>query len=122
MKIIIGASKICDVSDFSVETLIADTIEILEYIVGRFPNTSIVMVGHSMGGSIATKTTAKVLEHKSVYPWYIVLKGTCIFQLLALFVIDVVEGVAMEALPFMDSIVHSKPKSFKTVEAAIKWK
>jgi protein phosphatase methylesterase 1 len=41
---------------------------------------------------------------------------------LALIVIDVVEGVALEALPYMEGIVHSRPKSFKTLEAAIKWK
>lgn len=40
---------------------------------------------------------------------------------IALVVIDVVEGTAMEALPFMESIVHSRPSKFKTMESAVKW-
>jgi len=31
-------------------------------------------------------------------------------------VIDVVEGTALEALPFMENIVNSRPKSFKSYE------
>jgi len=38
-----------------------------------------------------------------------------------LIVIDVVEGTAIEALPFMEQIVQSRPKSFKDVETAIQY-
>jgi len=71
----LGASKICDETDFSASTLINDTIEVLEYVVKKFQNTSIILVGHSMGGSIVTKTAAKILQHKSKYLWYTSLKG-----------------------------------------------
>jgi len=37
--------------------LIIDTTEVIEYISMRFPEPTIILVGHSMGGSIATKTT-----------------------------------------------------------------
>ena len=37
-------------------TLIDDTIEVLTYIHGIYPDRSIVIVGHSMGGAIAAKT------------------------------------------------------------------
>jgi protein phosphatase methylesterase 1 len=52
------------------------------------------MVGHSMGGSIATKTTDKLYNNLALYPFAKNIHG--------LFVIDVVEGSAMDALPFME--------------------
>ncbi len=110
----IGLSKVAEDTDFSADTLVGDTIETLTYVTGKFPNTSIVIVGHSMGGSIATKAVLKIFEQKATFPWWTTIKS--------LFVIDVVEGAALEALPFMDNIVHSRPKSFKTLESAIKWK
>ncbi len=39
-----------------------DTVEVLEYVAERFANTSIIVVGHSMGGSIATKALQSVFE------------------------------------------------------------
>jgi len=36
-------------------------------------------------------------------------------------VIDVVEGTAIEALPFMNQIITDRPKHFDTLESAIKW-
>lgn len=35
--------------------------------------------------------------------------------------IDVVEGSAIEALPFMEQIVNNRPKHFKSYEQAIQW-
>lgn len=52
------------------------------------------MVGHSMGGSIATKTVDQVFRENKEEEWATHIKG--------LFVIDVVEGSAMDALPFME--------------------
>ena len=34
-------------------------------------------------------------------------------------IIDVVEGTAIEALPFMENIVNNRPKSFTTLDKAI---
>lgn len=39
-----------------------------------------------------------------------------------MFVIDVVEGTAMEALPFMTSLLHNRPQTFDSLEQAIKWR
>jgi len=33
----------------------------------------------------------------------------------------VVEGTAIEALPFMNQIITDRPKHFDTLESAIKW-
>lgn len=63
-----------------------------------------------MGGSIAAKTTEQALKQ----PYEKKIQG--------LVVIDVVEGTAMEALPFMEQIVSSRPVSFPTLEKAIEWR
>jgi len=36
-------------------------------------------------------------------------------------VIDVVEGTALEALPFMNQIIAERPKQFDSVQSGIKW-
>ena len=36
-------------------------------------------------------------------------------------VIDVVEGTAMEALPFMENIVNNKPETFPSIEKEIEY-
>lgn len=69
------------------------------------------MVGHSMGGSIATKATAKILKDYHDQEWHKQIQG--------LFVIDVVEGSAMDALPFMENIVYSRPSEFKTLQSVV---
>lgn len=75
------------------ETLIADTIRMLEFTVERFTNKSIVILGHSMGGSIAIKTMERIEA-----------MGDCQLKkaIKAILIVDVVEGTAMEALPFME--------------------
>jgi len=36
-------------------------------------------------------------------------------------IIDVVEGTAIEALPFMNKILGDRPKYFNTIEDGVKW-
>jgi len=50
-----------------------------------------------MGGSIATKAYDFCQNNHQSEEWFNHIKG--------LFIIDVVEGSAMDALPFMESIV-----------------
>jgi alpha-beta hydrolase superfamily lysophospholipase len=45
----------------SEDTLINDAVEVIRYVCQKFNEASIIIVGHSMGGSIATKATSKVL-------------------------------------------------------------
>ena len=75
----------------------------------RYPQKNVVIVGHSLGGSIAcriTDTLTKVEKDERVVG--------CI-------IIDVVEGTAIEALPFMNQIIADRPKSFDSLESAVKW-
>ena len=49
-------------NDLSEETLVNDTLEVLKYVVSKFPEQSIILVGHSLGGAIATKTATLIQE------------------------------------------------------------
>lgn len=100
-------------TDLSEETLVRDTIEVIRFVSAKYPEQSIIMVGHSMGGSIATKTTSKILsDHSTEY---------FAKQIQGLFVIDVVEGSAMDALPFMENIVLSRPPEFKSLSSVVQY-
>ena len=100
--------------DLSLETLISDTIEVLNYVNKTYPEENMIILGHSMGGSIATKTCARVLKNKDQYKeLYDKIQG--------LIIIDVVEGTAMEALPFMEEIVNNRPPHFTSVEKGIEY-
>jgi len=60
-----------------------------------------------MGGAIASKLVtfiSKSSEHFELFK-----------KIKSLFVIDVVEGSAIEALPMMEHIVKSRPDSFSSL-------
>lgn len=101
-------------ADLSQETLINDTIRVLEYINEIFPDETIIVIGHSMGGSIATKTVAEIFKNEEKYP-------KLFEKIQGLIVIDVVEGTAMEALPYMESIVKSRPSNFDSIDHAVEY-
>lgn len=46
-----------DTDDLSADTLINDTQNVVEYLTKKYPDPTIIVVGHSMGGSIAAKYT-----------------------------------------------------------------
>lgn len=68
--------------------------------------TPLIIVGHSLGGSIAVH----VGHHPNIQ------------SLIGLIVIDVVEGTALGALSSMQSILRGRPQSFNSIEDAIKWR
>ena len=101
-------------NDFSEKTLINDTIQVLNHIHEKYPEENLILLGHSMGGSIATKTCCQILKEESKYKeLYNKMQG--------LIVIDVVEGTAMDALPFMENIVHNRPDKFNSIQKGIEY-
>ena len=109
-----GYNTLSHGEDLSVETLINDTVEVLQYINTTFPEDNIIILGHSMGGSVATKACGFVLKQKDKYPeLYDKIQG--------LIMIDIVEGTAMDALPFMENIVNNRPPSFESMNKAIEY-
>lgn len=64
----------------------------------------VILIGHSMGGAVAVET-ARILP-----------------GVVALCVIDVVEGTALESLSSMQSVLRNRPSGFKSIESAIQWR
>ena len=101
-------------NDLSEKTLINDTIEVLNHVHEKYPDENLILVGHSMGGSIATKTCCTILREEEKYKeLYKKMQG--------LMVIDVVEGTAMDALPFMENIVNNRPERFNSIQKGIEY-
>jgi protein phosphatase methylesterase 1 len=42
-------------------------------------------------------------------------------KILALFIIDIVEGSAVDALPAMKPLIRSRPSGFESIDKAIEW-
>jgi protein phosphatase methylesterase 1 len=56
-------------TDMSEETLINDALVVVKHVCQQYSDRSVIMVGHSMGGSIATKATAKIHQDFNHEEW-----------------------------------------------------
>lgn len=99
-----------DINNLNIDTLIQDSLKVFDHVDKLFPNHTIVIIGHSMGGAVATRATEIALSSESLAK-----------RIFGLIVIDVVEGTALEALPFMENIVKNRPAIFKDPQSAIQW-
>ncbi|XP_054813584.1 uncharacterized protein LOC129314242 [Prosopis cineraria] len=90
--------------DLSIETLCNDVLAVVKVLYGDSP-PAIVLVGHSMGGSVAVHVAAR----KSLS------------SLAGLVVVDVVEGTAMASLIHMQKILSNRMQHFPSIEKAIEW-
>lgn len=99
-----GKSSTENEVDLSVETLCHDVLAVMKTMYGDSP-PAIVLVGHSMGGSVAVHVAAK----------------KALPSLAGLVVVDVVEGTAMASLIHMQKILSNRMQYFPTPEKAIEW-
>ncbi|KAJ3874369.1 Alpha/Beta hydrolase protein [Lentinula edodes] len=94
--------------DLSIGVLVDDFVEVVETI---YPDAqaspNLILIGHSMGGSIVTRACAILLDRK--------------YRIGGVAVLDVVEGSAIEALPHMNSLLNARPDGFDSVEEAVEW-
>ncbi|EPQ54031.1 protein phosphatase methylesterase [Gloeophyllum trabeum ATCC 11539] len=94
--------------DLSVGVLAVDLVSLLQTV---FPDSkkapAVLLVGHSMGGSVVVQACPEIMAAG--------------YSVLGVAVLDVVEGTALEALPFMNSILNARPDGFDSVEEAIEW-
>jgi len=100
-----GDTHTDDDSDLSMETLTRDTIALIRALSADAPSSSIILVGHSLGGSLAV---------------HVAISGQ-IRELCGLVVVDVVEGTAMASLNYMEKYLANMPSSFPSLEKAIQW-
>ncbi|PQQ02148.1 protein phosphatase methylesterase 1 [Prunus yedoensis var. nudiflora] len=99
-----GKSTTENENDLSVETMCNDVLAVVKAIYGDSP-PAIVLVGHSMGGSVAVHIAAK----------------RALSSLAGLVVVDVVEGTALASLIHMQKILSSRVHHFSSIEKAIEW-
>lgn len=101
-------SKGAEDEDLSIDVLVADFIELVQTIF-KDPATAptFLFIGHSMGGSVVVHSCPRLLELK--------------YRVTGVAVLDVVEGSAMEALPFMHNLLNTRPDGFNNIEEAVEW-
>ena len=93
--------------DLSLETLLADFVIIVESLRSQWTVAhQMLLVGHSLGGSIVTHVAKRKLLGSDV---------------VGIVVIDIVEEAAIRALVAMPQILASRPHSFPTIHDAICW-
>ncbi|VDL59552.1 unnamed protein product [Hymenolepis diminuta] len=99
-----GDTKCNDDSDYSIDTLANDIVQI---IFAMFPTEAppIILIGHSMGGAVSVHVAQK----------------RAIPSFAGLVVIDVVEGTAVESLYSMTTFLRSRPQGFRSLTDAIAW-
>ncbi|KAF7375637.1 Protein phosphatase methylesterase 1 [Mycena sanguinolenta] len=68
---------------------------------------TLLLVGHSMGGSVVTRAVPRLQEAG--------------YRVSGVAVLDVVEGTAIDALPHMHSLLNARPDGFDSVEEAVEW-
>lgn len=108
-----GRTQLTDVPtdplDMSLDTLASDLTSLLS---AMYPNQdrmpSLVLVGHSMGGSVVVAASQALI-------------ASGFTRVSGVAVLDVVEGTAMDALGVMRSVVLSHPSGFHSIEDAIRW-
>ncbi|KIM62710.1 hypothetical protein SCLCIDRAFT_118979 [Scleroderma citrinum Foug A] len=94
--------------NLSMDILVEDLCALIQKV---FPEPAtapvLMLVGHSMGGSVVVRACPKLLE--------------CKYMVSGVAVLDVVEGTAVEALPHMHALLNTRPEGFDSIEEAIEW-
>ncbi len=96
-----GESSFC--SDLSLHSLVEDISKVIKDLSDIIETRRIVVIGHSVGGSIA----ANIAANES--------------SVAGVIVIDLVEETALESLQHMRAVLDSWPSSFNEVSDCIKW-
>ncbi|RXH92498.1 hypothetical protein DVH24_033394 [Malus domestica] len=99
-----GKSTTENDTDLSIETMCNDVVAVVKAMYGDSP-PAIVLVGHSMGGSVAVHIAAR----------------KALSSLAGLVVVDVVEGTALASLVHMQKILSGRVQHFSSIEKARKF-
>ncbi|KAF8134276.1 Alpha/Beta hydrolase protein [Boletus edulis] len=94
--------------NLSMDALVDDLVALVQTMFKNVETAPVLMlVGHSMGGSVVVRACPKLQELKYV------VSGVA--------VLDVVEGTAIDALPHMHALLDTRPEGFHSEEEAIEW-
>jgi len=95
-------------ANLDINTLVNDCVSLLTTV---FPDPgaspSLLLIGHSLGGSVCVRTVPLLLERK--------------YRITGVAVLDVVEEFTLDALPHMHALLHTRPAGFGSVEEGIEW-
>ncbi|KAH0828157.1 Alpha/Beta hydrolase protein [Lanmaoa asiatica] len=90
------------------DVLVDDLVALVQAIFKDVDTAPVLMlVGHSMGGSVVVRACPKLQDLGYV------VSGVA--------VLDVVEGTAIDALPHMHALLDTRPEGFHSEEEAIEW-
>lgn len=67
----------------SIKTLVIETIEVLKQVMNKYPDKNVVLIGHSLGGSICARVTDILTNNEKLE------------RIVGMIIIDVVEGTAI---------------------------
>ncbi|KAG8890425.1 dual specificity protein kinase yak1 [Tulasnella sp. 332] len=94
--------------DLSMETLTLDFTNLVKAVFPKVAKApSLLLLGHSMGGTVLVRASPVLQEAK--------------YKISGVIVLDVVEGSALEAMPMMRGLLGSRPTGFDSVEEAVQW-
>ncbi|KAL7005403.1 Protein phosphatase methylesterase 1 [Cystobasidiomycetes sp. EMM_F5] len=103
-----GKSEVFEESNMDIQVLTDDLTAVLKEIFPeKLKTPSLMLVGHSMGGSVVVRACAAIQQQ--------------VGNVIGLVNLDVVEGTAIEFLDRMKSIIQSIPTEFDSAEDAIAW-
>ncbi|KAK7017343.1 protein phosphatase methylesterase 1 [Favolaschia claudopus] len=94
--------------NLEIGVLVEDFVHILRAVWAQAATApTLLLVGHSMGGSVVTRAVPRIQEAG--------------YRVSGIAVLDVVEGTAIDALPHMHSLLNARPDGFDSVEEAVEW-
>jgi len=109
--------------DFSAERLVADVVAVTTQLYGG-TGRKVVLLGHSMGGAIATRAAAAMMtkareddaaREDAANP------RARVVRVAGLVVVDVVEGTAVESFNRAEVAMAARPRRFACARTAIEW-
>lgn len=105
-----------DETNMAIDVLLKECMAALKYTVNKHEDASVIICGHSLGGALAAKLAYSIVHPEEGHEPEVEKS-----HIAGLIVIDVAEGSAISALPFMEQIVESRPTGFDSVAEAVKW-
>lgn len=104
------ASSDTEMAELTIPELVGDAVDVICAVSRRLgSDTGIALAGHSLGGAIAARAAAECLRKQPPLP------------IRATLLLDAVEGTAIDTFARASAWLRSRPKSFVSLDAAVRW-